>query len=213
MTTFQVTLNVAGVADDTLIEMLKHTLQHLQTEDESLDLGAEAIEVKVVKTLEDRNAELVKSLHDWILSLPDDGSPYRLPGGTHYTIADPRRVLNADTIQAYKLLTKFAHTAEYVGIHGVSIWGCPMSGTFEDQNGTQYSSTDVIAVIPVELVEDPHNEFDGVLIYADENGLEVSFTNGVIQVGPVIINTNPPEVDPGNGHDLPGEDHFFGDKK
>lgn len=106
----------------------------------------------------------------------------QFPAGT-YVLGDPEKLLG-DHVVAYRIKDKFKEP-EALRIHGAQLWGAPLGGSFEDQNGIQYSGR-AIAVIPVELVDDPHAEEEATIITATES-FTASCYNGVIRVSEIVI--------------------------
>jgi len=134
-----------------------------------------------------------------------DETESMLEPGT-YVVGDPEKLLG-DHVVAYDIVNKFKEP-HLLSIHGAILWGAPLGGTFEDQNGIKYKGRS-IAVIPTHLVDDPHAEEDATIITCEEP-LLVSSKDGVIRINEIVIVTSQPE-ELGNGHDEPNADEVYFD--
>jgi len=138
--------------------------------------------------------------------LSHDAVTHMPPG--KYFIGDPGLVLDSlwdEVLEATQVFDQHR-----TSLAGFELWGARTAQSFKhvftDQNDAEYYVYDgVLGCVPIELIEDPHGEDFGTVVDAPL-GLEISVFKGVFRFGDIVINTNLPQEDSNNGHDLDPED-------
>jgi hypothetical protein len=114
----------------------------------------------------------------------------KLPPGKYY-IGDPCYVFNDDTWQ--RLLDGAPFEGAIVEFDGRQLWGQSTAhgdGVYLDQDGNEFGvDSGVLAAIPIELVDNPAGEEEGVIIDAP-NGLVVEHDAGTFWLGEHCITTD-----------------------
>lgn len=136
-----------------------------------------------------------------------------LPPGKYF-IGDPGHVFDDQSWEELVRKSQFFKLDEPITIRGHQVWGGTVAAAkqiFTDQNGIEYRVDDnVLAAVPIELIEDPSGEDRGTVVEAP-SGLHVKLEDGVFRFDDIVIDTNGPRdhnID--GGYDLdPADDHFI----
>jgi hypothetical protein len=134
-----------------------------------------------------------------------------LPPGKYF-IGDPSFVLDNDWKRILQISSD-ARSGVRVELDDSMMWAAPIENTkrkiFTDQNDVEYQSIGFyFGAVPIEMVENPEGEEHGAIVEAP-NGIQVGCVDGVFRFNDIVIDTNEPGADPGNGHELSTDDDQF----